>query len=71
MQKISAKFFSCLFEPPLGSSTKNPNRRKGGWNGVEDILFENPPGIFHFLTLLLEIPDKTKLNPAGYSTNLC
>ena len=31
--------------------------------GVEDILFDKPPGIFHFFTLPLEIPDKTKLNP--------
>ena len=26
-------------------------------------FFENPPGIFHFFTLPLEILDKTKLNP--------
>ena len=24
---------------------------------------ENSPGIFHFFTLTLEIPDKTKINP--------
>ena len=28
-----------------GCSRKNPNR------GVEDVLFETPPGIFHFLNL--------------------
>ena len=28
----------------------------------EDILFENP-GVFHFFTLTLEIPDKTKPSP--------
>ena len=27
------------------------------------MLFGKPPGIFHFLTLTLEIPDKTMLNP--------
>ena len=30
--------------------------------GFEIYFFENPLGIFHFLTLPLEIPDKTKLN---------
>ena len=34
--------------------------RGGGF--VEDILTWNPPGSFHFFTLPLEIPDKTKLN---------
>ena len=33
--------------------------KQGGW---EDI-FENPPGIFRFLTLPMEIPDKTRLHP--------
>ena len=27
------------------------------------LFFENPPEIFHFYNLLLEISDKTKLNP--------
>ena len=27
------------------------------------MLFGKTPGMFHFLTLTLEIPDKTKLNP--------
>ena len=31
--------------------------------GVEDILFWKTPGIFHFFTLPLEIPDKTQLKP--------
>ena len=31
-------------------------------------FLENPPGIFHFLTLSLEIPDKTKLNPLIFHT---
>ena len=30
---------------------------------VEDILFENAPGIFRFFTLPLEYPDKAKLHP--------
>ena len=34
-----------------------------GWVGLRIYFLENPPGIFHFLTLPLEIPDKTKLNP--------
>ena len=40
----------------MGYSRKNPNR------GLRIYFFENPFGIFHFFTLLLEIPDKTKLN---------
>ena len=31
--------------------------------GLRTYLFENPPRIFRFFTLLLEIPDKTKLSP--------
>ena len=31
--------------------------------GVRIYFCENSPGIFHFFTLPLEIPDKTKLNP--------
>ena len=49
---------SFLTQKLMTYSRKNSNR--GG--GVEDILF-CPPGIFHFFTLPLEIPDKTKLNP--------
>ena len=30
--------------------------------GVEDILSKNPPGIFRFVTLPLEIPKKTSFN---------
>ena len=30
---------------------------------VEDILFWKTPGVFYFVTLPLEIPDKTKLHP--------
>ena len=37
------------------------SKQEGG--GVEDILFWNPPGIFHFFTWPLKFPDKTKLNP--------
>ena len=37
-------------------------KKKQGW-GVEDTLFWTSPGIFRFLTLPLEIPDKTKLHP--------
>ena len=36
--------------------------RKGGV-GLRIYFCENSPGIFHFFTLPLEIPDKTKLNP--------
>ena len=31
--------------------------------GLRIFFCENSPGIFHFFTLPLEIPDKTKLNP--------
>ena len=43
----------------LGYSRKKTNR---GGGEAEDITFENPPGIFNFFTLSLEIPDKTKLH---------
>ena len=36
---------------------KNPNR-----GGLRIYFFEKVPGIFHVLTLPLEIPDKAKLN---------
>ena len=32
--------------------------------GLMIYFYENPPGIFHFFTLPMEIPDKTKLNPS-------
>ena len=32
--------------------------------GLMIYFYENPPGIFHFFTLAMEIPDKTKLNPS-------
>ena len=35
--------------------------KQGG--GLRIYFFDKPPGIFHFFTLPLEIPDKTKLNP--------
>ena len=34
-------------------------------------FFENPPEIFYFFTLPLEIPGKTMLKTSGYSTKLC
>ena len=40
----------------LGLPEKN---KQGSW---EDI-FEKTPGIFRFLTLPMEIPDKTRLHP--------
>ena len=36
---------------------------KSKQRGLRIYFFENPPGIFHFFNLPLEIPDKTKLNP--------
>ena len=33
------------------------------FRGLRIYFFENPPGIFHFVTLPLEIPGKTKHNP--------
>ena len=41
--------------------TKIPQKIQTG--GLMIYVFENPPGIFHFFTLPMEIPDKTKLNP--------
>ena len=43
----------------MGYSRKNPNR--GG--GLRTYFFEKTSGIFRFVTLSLEIPDKTKLHP--------
>ena len=37
--------------------------------GLRTYLFENPPIIFRFFTLLLEIPDKTKLSPIETTQN--
>ena len=34
-----------------------------GGGGLRIYFFEKNPGIFHFFTLPLEIPDKTKLTP--------
>ena len=42
--------------------------RKGGV-GLRIYFCENSPGIFHFFTLPLEIPDKTKLNPLNIPQN--
>ena len=64
----------CLVRCPfchlfIGLLQKKSKQEWGGWGlvargrGVEDILFWSPPGIFHFFTLPLEIPDKTKLSP--------
>ena len=53
-------FFSKIFTLTLfiiGYSRKNPN-----WWGWGYIIW-TPPGIFHFFTIPLEIPDKIKLNP--------
>ena len=36
-------------------------KKQTGW--VKDILFWKRPGIFHFYTFSLEIPDKAKLHP--------
>ena len=47
--------------PPFGYSRKRPKREEG-W-GLRTYFFENTPGIFWFLTLPLDIPDKTKLHP--------
>ena len=40
-----------------------PEKAQTGWEELRIYFFENPPGIFNFFTLPLEIPDKTKLNP--------
>ena len=37
--------------------------RGGGGGGVEDILFWTPPANFRFMTLPLEIPEKTSFHP--------
>ena len=50
---------------------KSKQTEGGGWVAsiyiyplkLRIYFFENPPGIFHFFTLPLEILDKTKLNP--------
>ena len=44
----------------MGCSRKNLNRR-GGWGYI--FLKKNPPGIFGFVTLPLEILEKTSFHP--------
>ena len=40
-----------------------PEKNKwGGEGGLRPYFFKSPPGIFHFFTLPLDIPDKTKLH---------
>ena len=38
-----------------------PEKKKK--RGLRAYIFENPPGIFWFFTLPMEIPDKTRLHP--------
>ena len=45
-------------------------RKKKQTEELRVYLFENPPGIFHFFTLLLEITDKTKLHPWKFHKNM-
>ena len=40
-----------------------PENFQRGRGGLRIYFFDKPPGIFHFFTLPLEIPGKTKLNP--------
>ena len=47
-------------------------QKKNKQRGVEKILFQKKtPGYFSFLTLPLEISDKTKLHLSENSTKLC
>ena len=58
---LAIQLASCILlakRSHMGYSRKNPNRR------VENIIFwKKTPGIFRFVTLPLEIPDKMKLHP--------
>ena len=63
---LCSSFLDCQFTKDflgkLGYSRKSPNRGKG--RGRLRIYFlEKAPGIFRFVTLPLEIPDKTSFHP--------
>ena len=58
--------FICLLPGDVNKPENGLFQKKikmGGWRGLRIYFCENSPGIFHFFTLPLEIPDKTKLNP--------
>ena len=50
-------------KPQNGLFQKKFKQVRGRGVGLKIFFCENSPGIFHFFTLPLEIPDKTKLNP--------
>ena len=67
MKHLVAAFYKLLgirstFKTSNGMSYFWKKKKQRG-GAVEDILFQNPPGIFHFFTLPLEIPGKSKLHP--------
>ena len=43
------------------ASRKKTGGKESGGGGLRTYFFEKPSGIFHFLTLPLEISDKTKV----------
>ena len=58
--------FICLLPGDVNKPENGLFQKKikmGGGRGLRIYFCENSPGIFHFFTLPLEIPDKTKLNP--------
>ena len=50
-------------KPQNGLFQKKFKQVRGRGVGLRIFFCENTPGIFHFFTLPLEFPDKTKLNP--------
>ena len=70
-------FFVANLELTMGYSRKSPRRGGGGGPAgegeglIEDIFCCKNRGMFRFVSLSSEIPDKTKLRPWKNSTKLC
>ena len=62
--------FTKYFSGNLGYSRKSPNRGEGRGR-LRIYFFEENPGIFRFVTLPLEIPDKTSFHPWKFCMQTC
>ena len=72
---LCSSFLDCQFTKDfsgkLGYSRKSPNRGGGGRGRLKIYFFEKTPGIFRFVTLPLEIPDKTSFHPWKFCMQTC
>ena len=70
---LCSSFLDCQFPKDffgkLGYSRKSPNREEGGGWGYT--FFEKTPGIFRFVTLPLEFPDKTSFHLWKFCMQTC